>query len=236
LADTQAAMGGEPSKFTSTVWTRLRLAQQGDRSAWSKSYLQYRRPLVRFLERRLPKTVDAELLADEVVDLILGREFLERADERKGRFRDLLLAVARYQMANAKRKVKTLKVGGDRERVSFDDVLPYLESPEAERKEFAAFYVKEVLDAARELHRKDCLDRESPEAELMDLRFVQGLTQPEIAERVGRTVASVNTLLARGRERLKLWVREVLCPFSTGEEDLQAEVRYLLSLAARRKK
>lgn len=235
MADTQPSIGGEPSRFTSTVWTRLRLAQQGDRSAWSQSYLQYRRPLVSFLERRLPKSIDAELLADEVVELILAREFLERADEGKGRFRDLLLAVARYQMANAKRKVKTLKVGGDRKQVSFEDVLPYLEGPDAERKEFAAFYVKEVLDAARELHRKDCRERKSPEAELMDMRFVEGLTQPEIAERVGRTLASVNTLLSRGRDRLKMWVREVLCPFSTGEDDLAAEVRYLLSLAARRK-
>jgi len=235
LATSQWSLGGEPSRFTSTVWSRLRLAQQGDRSAWSTSYLQYRRPLVAFIERRVPKRVDAELLADQVVELILSPAFLAKADEGKGRFRDLLLATARYQMANASRKRGDANPPTGHARVPFEDVAPFLAAPEKERLEFAAFFVREVLDEARKLHRKECRKRSSPEAELMDLRYDQDLTQAEIAERVGRTVASVNTLLSRGRAALKTWVREVLCPLSTSEEELEEEVGFLLSIAARRK-
>jgi len=231
LATPLSSLGGEPSRFTSTVWSRLQLAQSGDRSAWSKSYLQYRRPLVRFLEKRLPKAVDAELLADEVVQFILGPDFLKKADKRKGRFRDLLLAVARYYIANARRK---REVRDKARQVPVDEVLTYLADSDAERIEFATFYVAEVIDTAQEMHREDCRARKSPEAEIMALRFEEGLTQAEIAERVGRTVASVNTLLARGRDRLKACVREVLCPFSVSENDLDEEVRFLLSLAAKR--
>ncbi len=233
MAEDLGALGREPSKFTSTVWSRLRLAQQGDRSAWSTSYLQYRRPLLAFIERRVPRRVDAELLTDRVVELILSPAFLAKADESKGRFRDLLFATARYQMANARRTRDDDNPPSAHTRVPFDDVLPFVAAPAEERTEFAAFYVQEVLDQARELHRKECGGRESPEAELLDLRYDHGLTQAEIAARVGRTIASVNTLLARGRAALKMCVREVLCPLSTSEEELEEEVEFLLSLAAR---
>jgi len=235
VQDESGSLPREPSIFSTTVWTRLRLAQQGDRSAWSSSYLQYRRPLVRFIERRIRRSVDAEALADDVVQLILSPRFLEKADEQKGRFRNLLLATARYQIANANRKRNDENPPPHLPRAAYEDVAPFLSAPEKEQKEFAGFYIAEVLDRARDLHREECRARNSPEAELMDLRFDRGLTQAEIAARVSRTVASVNTLLARGRAALKVWVREVLCPMSTSEEDLEEEVKFLLSIAARKK-
>jgi RNA polymerase sigma-B factor len=46
------------------------------------------------------------------------------------------------------------------------------------------------------------------EQEIVRLRFVEGLTQLEIAERVGRSQMQISRLLARSLERLRGWVSE----------------------------
>ncbi|MBV9284927.1 MAG: RNA polymerase sigma factor SigF, partial [Acidimicrobiia bacterium] len=46
------------------------------------------------------------------------------------------------------------------------------------------------------------------EQEIVRLRFVEGLTQLEIAHRVGRSQMQIYRLLARSLERLRGWVTE----------------------------
>jgi len=46
------------------------------------------------------------------------------------------------------------------------------------------------------------------EQELVRLRFVEGLTQLEIAERVGRSQMQISRMLARSLDRLRGWVSE----------------------------
>src|SRR5438270_1194780 len=46
------------------------------------------------------------------------------------------------------------------------------------------------------------------EQEIVRLRFVEGLTQLEIAERVGRSQMQISRLLARSLDRLRSWVSE----------------------------
>jgi RNA polymerase sigma-B factor len=46
------------------------------------------------------------------------------------------------------------------------------------------------------------------EQEIVRLRFVEGLTQMEIAQRVGRSQMQISRLLARSLERLRGWVTE----------------------------
>src|SRR5438270_11873510 len=48
------------------------------------------------------------------------------------------------------------------------------------------------------------------EQEIVRLRFVEGLTQTEIAHRIGRSQMQISRLLARGLERLRGWVTEGL--------------------------
>jgi RNA polymerase sigma-B factor len=46
------------------------------------------------------------------------------------------------------------------------------------------------------------------EQEIVRLRFVEGLTQMEIAHRVGRSQMQISRLLTRSLERLRGWVTE----------------------------
>ena len=46
------------------------------------------------------------------------------------------------------------------------------------------------------------------EQEIVRLRFVEGLTQLEIADRVGRSQMQISRLLARSLDRLRSWVSE----------------------------
>ena len=46
------------------------------------------------------------------------------------------------------------------------------------------------------------------EQEIVRLRFVEGLTQLEIAQRVGRSQMQISRLLARTLDRLRGWITE----------------------------
>lgn len=80
------SQSGEPSQFLSTVWSRLKLAAERDPEAQAALYRQYRRPVLRFLERRVARGVDAELLADEAerldFDRLYAKEVIRLARER----------------------------------------------------------------------------------------------------------------------------------------------------------
>ncbi len=224
----------EPSNLFLTVWSRLDRARKGDPKAIEGVYKQYRRPVFLFLSRRLPPRMDAELIADEVMDTVLRPSFLAKADRSKGRFRDLLLAVTRNVMGNAVRKERAARRGGRHHSVDFDEVSHALAAPREERVDFDRFYAEEVMLGAREALREEAARRGRPDVELLEMYYDQGLTQAEIAQRTRRNIDAVNTGLDRARKRLKEHFVRLLRLVCSTPEELRDETAYLLSIYARR--
>lgn len=228
------SQSGEPSQFLSTVWSRLKLAAERDPEAQAQLYRQYRRPVLRFLDRRVARGVDAELLADEVMQAMLDPAFLRDADAAKGRFRDLLLAMTRHALFNAGRKERAEKRGGGRARVSLGDLIADPPADDEERLDFDHLYAKEVIALARERLEEQAKTRGSPEARVLALYYEEEKTQQEIAGEMSLSVAAVNTHLHRARERLGGCLRDVLTPFASTAEELEGEIRHLLGILGRR--
>src|SRR5438477_1421356 len=66
-----------------------------------------------------------------------------------------------------------------------------------------------LVDVERRLTLDALLERlPEPEREIVRLRFVDGLTQLEIARRVGRSQMQISRLLARSLGRLRAWVAD----------------------------
>lgn len=225
---------GEPSRFLPTVWTRIGRAAAGQPDAGAEIYRQYRQPVALFLARRLPAGVDAELVADEVLLDVLDPAFLVQADRTRGRFRDLLLACARHRLFNASRKARTERRGGGRARVSLEAAAALPTPSRRERAEFDRFYAVQVLEEATARLRADAQRRGSAEADVLSLCYREGLSQEEMAARLGRTVATVNTLLDRARRRLKEHFRDVLRLVVSSPEELEAEERRIRGILSTR--
>ncbi len=80
--------------FPGTAWTSIRRAGEDDRAALERFASDYRPPVLRFLRSRGFPANDAEDLCQEVFLRLIRGRVLSRAEPARGRFRNLLLAVA----------------------------------------------------------------------------------------------------------------------------------------------
>jgi RNA polymerase sigma-B factor len=103
--------------------------------------------------------------------------------------------------------VEAIEAGGLRRSASIDARL----APDDDRSIASSFGTEDAALAGVERHLTlAAVVQRLPDAEqeVVRLRFVEGLTQLEIAQRVGRSQMQISRLLARSLERLRGWVTE----------------------------
>jgi len=104
------------SDFHTTHWTTILAAKDGNspqvRDAMKFLCETYYRPVFRFINRYIPKPLEAEdLTHDFFLRVLEGKEF--RAIQReKGRFRSYLLGAVKFFLADLRAKMVTQKRGG----------------------------------------------------------------------------------------------------------------------------
>lgn len=154
----------------------VRSAGQGDRAAFGELYKRYARMVHAILLARVPVS-DAEDLVQEVFMSAMKRMPLLRTPAA---FRGWLASIARNRAIDFHRSARN-------DSELREEALPGRSGSHPE-----AF---EILDIIRKL----------PEAyrETLLLRFVEGMTGPEIASRTGLTPGSVRVNLFRGMEMLR---------------------------------
>ena len=157
-------------------------ARRGDRAAFGALYRKHARLVQAVLLARVPPDGVDDLLQDVFVMAMDKLQALR--DDRA--FAPWIATIARRRAADWRRR--------RRDTVELEDSLPV-----AAHAEHDVASAREAVEAIASL----------PEAyrETLTLRFVAGLTGPEIAERTGLTHGSVRVNLHRGvallRERLK---------------------------------
>jgi RNA polymerase sigma-70 factor (ECF subfamily) len=129
--------------FESTIWTIIMKAKQKDPDALEKFVSKYRPPVIQFLISKGFSDHDSEDIAQEVFFTIFKDNVLQKADESKGRFRSLILAVTENVMKLQIRKQMTKKRGGNQKVISLDeprtnsmDSLEYIVTTKREEEEF----------------------------------------------------------------------------------------------------
>lgn len=154
-------------------------ARRGDRAAWGWLYRRYARLVHGVLVSRVAPQ-EAEDLVQDVFAKAMRRIGSVRDDACVGAW---LAAVARNKATDFQRRRRR------RQAASLDD------APEPSVKRGRSLDANEVLVAIRRL----------PEAyrETLVLRLVEGLTGPEIAQRLGMTHGSVRVNLHRGMAMLR---------------------------------
>jgi RNA polymerase sigma-70 factor (ECF subfamily) len=90
--------------FPTTIWTTIRQAAADDRDALDGFARRYREPVLRYLRSRSVRGDDAEDLCQEVFLRILRGNVLGKADAARGRFRSLVLTVARNALLDRLRR------------------------------------------------------------------------------------------------------------------------------------
>jgi RNA polymerase sigma-70 factor (ECF subfamily) len=181
----------------------------------------------------------AEDLTQGFFAFVLERRAFERAEPCRGRFRSFLLASLNHYLLNEHDRAQTLKRGGGRAIVSFDEhsaeQMYRRESVDDEtpgklfERQWAVTLVSRVLDRLREE-----FDKRGNTALFAGLQpFLTGEpdagAQERLAGQLGMETGAVKVALHRARRRFGELLRREVAHTVNRPEDIADELRHLLA-------
>jgi RNA polymerase sigma-70 factor (ECF subfamily) len=165
------------------------LAQQAreDPTLFTPLYKRYRDPIYWYLRARVSRDEDAADLTQQV--FLQALERLHQYQERKGSFAAWLFAIARHAATNSHRRPRL---------VAWDYLPPALQTTETDTTEADVLQRESVARITQLLESLPV-----PKRELLVLRFVSGLTIPDIAAILGKSPEATRKELRRTLDTLK---------------------------------
>ena len=200
----------------STMWTTILQFRCDPERVKDFVVRRYRQPVLEFARRQGLKDEDAEDVAQEVFLRVCQETFLKRADQIRGKFRTVLLAVTKHVIGSWRRH----EMAGKRDRrreVSLEGMTLPDELPAD--PEFDRLWVQNLMTQAMERLKKDA------GTEALKLQL-EGLSYQEIAERLGKKTTDVTNFIHRAKERLKKEFERLIAEYST-REDVAEEIAQL---------
>lgn len=232
-----------PREFRTTRWSLVLRAGRGDERSAAEALetlcRAYWRPLFAFVLRRGFDEHTAKDLTQGFFADLLERNALERADQKRGKFRTFLLSSFENFLANEWGKQRALKRGGDRVFVMLDEAadeeqqrlgttaLPpdkIFERRWAEQLlELALARLKAEMDAAGHAGRYTVL-----KTYLTDDKGA--LPYETAAAQTGLSLGALKTVVRRMRLRYGELMREEIAETVEGPEEVEEEIRHLLAV------
>jgi RNA polymerase sigma factor (sigma-70 family) len=234
-------------KFDTTQWSVVLKAGAGDtvgcREALASLCETYWYPVYAFVRRSGATAADAEDLTQAYFARFLEKRFLDGVRPEKGRFRSFLLVSVRNFLHNERDREQALKRGGSERHLPLHgeggEVLYEREPVDSVTPEvlFEKAWVRALLDRA--IAR---LEEESRET-LLCGRFGRlkpfltdddaDATYAELAREWGVGESAVRVAVHRLRRRLGALLREEVARTVEHPGEVEEEIRYLLTVAAR---
>ena len=197
-------------------------------------------PLYSYVRRQGYGLEDAQDLTQAFFAKLIEKNFWARADPQKGRFRSFLLTALRQFLADERDRARAAKRGGGVSAISFDEktgeehFLEGLDQKLTGEQQFDRQWASAVLKQARARLRQECIasgksglyDR----VNLLDDKPEKSLAYAEVARQLGMSLSAVKSAVSRLRERYGEMVREEIAHTVSEPGEVDAEIRYLLSV------
>ncbi len=202
------------------MWSLIRSARAGGDTAINALVGKYREPVRRFMRRSGLSDADAEDLSQEVFIRVFEDSVLDKADPSRGRFRSLLLAVARHVVQHHREKEGAQKRGAGRVvPLVGDEIIVSRERDTDFDREWVANLIQVALDR---------LARENQNYFRALKLFLFGQkSHREVAAEMGKTEDEVRNYVSRGKARLVEGMHEEIRGYSSSSEEYADEVKYL---------
>jgi RNA polymerase sigma factor (sigma-70 family) len=235
-----------PREFVTTRWSVILSAADGNkeqnaREALAELCRTYWRPVFSFVCRRGYSTEDAQDLTQDFFVTILEDDWLQRADQRRGRFRSLLLRSLQNFLINAAEKAHARKRGGDVEFISWDVWESELTSrpsiPDQARDSlpperlFDLNWATTVVEHALQRLREECESKgklwlfQALSSHLTDER--DELSYTDLSAELGMAETAVKKQLHNMRQRYRSLLRDEVSQTVEDPADVEDEIRYL---------
>jgi len=213
--------------FPTTLWSEIDRARGADGGAIGSLIERYRDPVCRYLVSKGLQPADAEDLAQEVFHRIHEKDLLKKADQSKGRFRWLILAITRNVLREHRRLWGAEKRGGAQPPLSLDDdsELGGLAAAPVEDEEFDHLWIASLLERAIRAAREEEAEKGTRYVELLQRKTGDGWSYDRIAAEHGLALSDVKNALHRGRKAISRHLWRLLEGYSSSLEEYDAEVR-----------
>ncbi len=238
------------SNFATTHWTLVWQAahedSHGGRSALEELIRRYWYPLYGFARRRGMSREDAEDATQEFLSRVVHGDLLRSADPTKGKFRTYLLVAWKRFLVDEFRKQRSLRRGGDLQKLALDfgsGEERWLElksrEPDPDRW-FALSWADTLLDEVRQRLRAAYAsrDREVVCAVLIS-RLTESLTKDDydqLGSELSLSPSAVKVALHRLRQRFGQTLREVILETLDDPAEIDAEITELLSVLSEQRR
>ena len=199
----------------------------------------YWRPIYFYIRRRGYGVEDAEDLTQDFFAHILAKQWLDRADPKRGKFRAFLLTSLKRFLIDANERTKTQKRGGSVVFIPFHeataeplDIAVEGNQPGPEATFDAHWAASVVREALRRLaERYESEGKESIFRVLKPfLAGEAGMSMNQLASSLGLTASAVKKLRYRMRQRYGELLRDEVSKTLTDPNDVDAEISYLCSI------
>jgi RNA polymerase sigma-70 factor (ECF subfamily) len=231
-------------RFHTTQWTLVFSAAASDsaaRLALGTLCGIYWYPLYAFIRRQGFAAPEAEDLTQEFFGKLIEKEYLAQVDRSRGRFRTFLLTSVKNFLANEHDRAMAQKRGGGMVHVA----LSAIDAEERFAREPAGGLTPEqlfskaaalsLLDTALRRLRAEYEGRGSGkqfDCLVPLLTGDAGDHHEKAAQALGISRGAVRVALHRMRERFRSNLREITASLVTGPDQVDEELRYLLSAVA----
>lgn len=230
--------------FATTHWSVVLAAgngtSPGTSEALEKLCRTYWYPLYAYVRRRGYEAHDAQDLTQEFFARFLAKNYLDRADRQRGKFRSFLLASLNNFLADEWDKAKAQKRGGAHAFISLDDEeveKRYLLEPASDltpEKIFERRWALTLLDQALERLREEMAAAgKAGQFELLK-RFLASETAsgdyasvgPQLNMNASQVAMLVHRLRQRYREHLRLEIAHTVA----SPVEIDEEMRHLIEV------
>jgi RNA polymerase sigma factor (sigma-70 family) len=240
----------EPRVFATTRWSLVLSAagsdEQASRNALAELCGLYWKPIFSFVRRRGHSTEEAQDLTQDFFVMILESDWLQHADEHRGRFRSFMLKSVQNFLHHADDKSATIKRGGKIDFISWDDWMAEapsqlavsaqtLDSLPPERI-FDLRWAATVVEHALRRLREECESkgrlrlfetlRTQLAAERCDVSYA------DLAAALGIAETAVKKQLHNLRQRYRWILRDEVSDTVNDPADVDDEIRHLCAVLA----
>jgi DNA-directed RNA polymerase specialized sigma24 family protein len=197
----------------------------------------YRGPIIAVLRHRFGlEPADAEDLAHDFLTQALAKEWLQRYDPSRARFRTFLRSCLAAFASTAHEAAQRLKRGGGAIHVPIDVATAAVTDPEVDGL-FDREWVRSILTLALDGLQAECsaVGRQAT-WEVFMAREVEGAesgdppSYEELATRFGLPATQVTNYLAWARPRFRSHVLQALRALTGSESEFRAEARSMLGV------
>ena len=247
-----AEASAEPREFATTRWSLILSAKDSDmdkrtaHEALAELCRSYWRPVFLFVSRHGYSMPEAQDLTQDFFVSILQSDWLQHADQHRGRFRSFLLKSVQNFLSHAEERRRAIKRGAGFEFVSWDEWLAETPSQFAipdqaieslvPAQAFDLRWATTVVDHALEHLREECESKgrlrlfESLRGHLASDRTDVSYTS--LAGTLGITEAMVKKQLHNLRQRFRWLLRNEVAQTVANPADIDDEIRHLCVVLA----